>query len=104
MSHETFIEQTFKSLSKLPNNKVREVSDFTDFIMKKYEQETLQKGIQMLTTHYKSFDFLNDEEELYTLDGLKEKYQMKKGDIINLFAFNRPSIRNQKTTAATSPI
>jgi len=74
MTLETLIKHTLKRLSKLPHNKVREISDFTDFIMKKHEEETLQKGIELLTTHSKSFDFLNEEEELYSIDDLKEKY------------------------------
>ena len=74
MNRDTLIKQTLKNLSKLPQDKVREISDFADFIMKKHEEETLQKGIEKLVSHSKSFDFLNEEEDLYSLDDLKEKY------------------------------
>ncbi|MBS3770989.1 MAG: hypothetical protein V5A47_09320 [Bacteroidales bacterium] len=74
MNRDTLIKKTLKNLSKLPQDKVREISDFADFIMKRHEEETLQKGIEKLVSHSKSFDFLNEEEDLYSLDDLKEKY------------------------------
>ena len=74
MNRDTLIKQTLKNLSKLPQDKVREISDFADFIMKKHEEETLQEGIEKLISHSKSFDFLNEEEDLYSLDDLKEKF------------------------------
>mgnify|MGYP006282828007 FL=1 len=74
MNRDTLIRQTLKNLSKLPRDKVREISDFVDFIMKKHEEETLQEGIEKLVSHSKSFDFLNEEEDLYSLDDLKEKF------------------------------
>ena len=74
MNRDILIKRTLKNLSKLPQDKVREISDFADFIMKKHEEETLQKGIEKLVSHSKSFDFLNEEEELYSQDDLKEKF------------------------------
>ena len=74
MNRDTLIKRTLKNLSKLPQDKVREISDFADFIMKKHEEETLQKGIEKLASHSNTFDFLNEEEDLYSLDDLKEKY------------------------------
>ena len=74
MNRDTLIKKTLKNLSKLPQEKVREITDFSDFIMKKYEEETLQKGIEKIVSHSKSFEFLNEEEDLYSLDDLKEKY------------------------------
>jgi hypothetical protein len=74
MNRDTLIKQTLKNLSKLPQDKVREISDFADFIMKKHEEETLQKGVEKLVSHSKSLDFLNEEEDLYSLDDLKEKF------------------------------
>jgi hypothetical protein len=71
MNRDTLIKKTLKNLSKLPQDKVREISDFADFIMKRHEEETLQKSIEKLVSHSKSFDFLNEEEDLYSLDDLK---------------------------------
>ena len=73
MIRETLINKTIKILSKLPNDKIREVSDFTEYILKKYEEETLQKGIEKLVSDSNTFQFLNDEEDLYTVNDIIEK-------------------------------
>ncbi len=39
-----------------------------------YEEYQLTQGIQELTAGSKAFDFLNDEEELYSVSDLKEIY------------------------------
>jgi len=74
MIRETLIHRTIKTLSKLPNDKVREVSDFTEYILKKYEEENLQHGIEKLVTDLTTFQFLNDDEDLYTVNDMIEKY------------------------------
>ena len=74
MIRETLIHKTIKTLSKLPNDKVREVSDFTKYILKKHEEETMQHGIEKLTSDSNAFQFLNDEEDLYTVNDIIEKY------------------------------
>ena len=74
MTRDTLIKRTLNTLSKLPQNKVREVSDFADFILKKYDEGILQKGIEKLVGDSKAYDFLKDEEDLYLLEDLKEKY------------------------------
>jgi len=74
MSRETLIKKTFNTLSKLPPDKVKEVSDFADYILKKYDEEILQKGIEKLISDSKTYDFLKDEEDLYSFEDLKEKY------------------------------
>jgi len=74
MMRENLINKTIKTLSKLPNDKIREVSDFTEYILKKYEEETLQKGIEKLVSDSNAFQFLNDDEDLYTVNDIIEKY------------------------------
>ncbi len=74
MSREILIKRTLKALSKLPEDKIQEVHDFADFILKKYDEEALQKGIEYLVSESETFDFLNEEDELYSQDDLKEKY------------------------------
>ena len=58
----------------LPEDKGVEVADFADFILHKIEENDLQKGIEYISSSLGSFDFLNDEEELYTIEDIKEKY------------------------------
>lgn len=75
MDKEVLIKRSLKSLRKLPARRINEVMDFIDFIADKYKDEIdLQKGIQNIVEKSTSFSFLKDEEDLYTLNDLKEKY------------------------------
>jgi hypothetical protein len=74
MLNESLIHRTLNTLALLPQDKVREVADFADFILKKYEEEVLQKGIEKLVNQSKTYDFLKDDENLYAVEDLKEKY------------------------------
>ena len=75
MTKEALIQKTLKRLSDLPKDKVNEVLDFADFIAKKYEEDILQKGIVALATDSKSYEFLDNEEDLYTVNDLKVIYK-----------------------------
>ncbi len=70
MSKETLINKTLKTLSRLPQEKVKEVSDFADSLFKKYDEEVIQKGMEELMSRSKTYDFLKKEEDLYTVDDL----------------------------------
>ncbi len=74
MTRQAIIERTLKAINQLPEDKAEEISDFAEFMMKQYEEQQLTKGIQRLTASSHAFGFLNDEEDLYTEDDLKEKY------------------------------
>jgi len=74
MTKEILIKKTLQSLSKLPKEKVREVSDFADYILKKYDEEVLQKGIEIIVSKSDYYDLLKSEDDLYTVEDLKEKY------------------------------
>jgi len=74
MTKDILIEKTLKTLSGLPQDKVKEISDFAEFILKKYDEDILQKGIERLVIESKTYEFLQDEESLYSLNDLKEKY------------------------------
>jgi hypothetical protein len=70
MTKELLIKQTLKTLKKLPESRVKEVSDFAEFILKKNDEEVIQKGIEKMVSESDSFYFLNDEEDLYDEDDL----------------------------------
>lgn len=74
MTREAIIERTIKTMNRLPDEKMMEISDFADFIIKRYEDILLTDEIQKLATNSQSFDFLNDEEEIYSMEDLKEKF------------------------------
>lgn len=75
MTREKLIEKTIDRLSKLPDQKLQEVSDFTEFLLSKIEDRSLNEGIQQLAADSKSFKFLEDEEDLYSTSDLKETYK-----------------------------
>ncbi|MFY8024345.1 MAG: hypothetical protein ACOVNO_03300 [Sediminibacterium sp.] len=74
MTKQIIIERTLKAINQLPDDKAEEISDFADFVFKKYEEQELSKGIQKLASESKAFDFLETEEELYTVSDLKVVY------------------------------
>ena len=74
MTRQALIERTIKAINQLPDDKASEISDFIEFIIKRYEEDKLSEAIQHIAANGKTFDFLNDEEELYSEADLKEKY------------------------------
>ena len=77
MSKQELIEKTLAALKKLPADKVAEVSDFADFILQRNEDKQITEGIAQLSKQSKSYDFLNEEEDLYTLKDVKAPYNAK---------------------------
>jgi hypothetical protein len=78
MTRKAIIEKTIKAINQLPEDKALEISEFAEFVMKQYEEHQLTTGIQKLSTQSSTFDFLNDEEDIYTEADLKEVYNGKK--------------------------
>lgn len=72
MEKEQLIDKTLNTLHQLPPEKVQEIADFADFLLRKSEDFILTKGIEKLSEQ--SLQFLNDEEDIYTKDDLKERY------------------------------
>ncbi|MCD4773104.1 MAG: hypothetical protein K8R41_06945 [Bacteroidales bacterium] len=56
MNREILINRTIDNIHLLPDWRLKEISDYIDFLLK-------------------SFDFLNDEDDLYNETDLIEKYQ-----------------------------
>lgn len=74
MNKKGLINKTIEALEKLPEDKVNEVATFADFVLKRYEEQTLQRGIETIVSQSESFAFLKEEEDLYDESDLKEKY------------------------------
>lgn len=77
MTKQIIIERTLKAINQLPEDKAEEISDFADFVFKKYEEQELSKGIQKLASESNTFNFLETEEELYTVSDLKVVYNFR---------------------------
>ncbi len=75
MTREALIQKTIATLSKLPEDKASEIADFADYILKKYDESVLQNGIEKLVSDSKTYKFLSEEEDLYTVADLKVKYK-----------------------------
>lgn len=77
MTKKIIIERTLNVINQLPVEKSAEIADFADFLFKKYEEHILSSGIQKLATESKSYDFLENETDDYTIADLKEIYNDK---------------------------
>ena len=75
MNRETLIRKAIENLAKLPDQNLKEVSDFAEFLLSKIDDKVIIEGIQKLTMDSKSFQFLEEEADLYTVNDLKEPYK-----------------------------
>ena len=75
MSRDNILQKAIEDLAKLPDHKLQEASDFVEFLLGRIENGTVTKGIQKITSDSNSFSFLNEEEALYTVSDLKERYK-----------------------------
>ena len=74
MTKQAIIERTLKAIDLLPENKAEEISNFAEFIFKRYEESQITEGIESIVSNSTTYNFLKEEEELYTLSDIKEKY------------------------------
>ena len=75
MERKELINKIISKVNYLPDEKIREVNDFTEFLLSKIDDKLISKGIKKLASESKSFDILKDEENLYSVKDLKEKYK-----------------------------
>ena len=68
------MEQVLQTVGQLPEEKISEVIDFASYVLKKHEESLLQKGIERLVSASDAFAFLHEDDELYSLNDLKERY------------------------------
>lgn len=76
MEKEEKIKLTIKRLKLLPQDKIGMVDDFVEFLLVKYKEEIeLQKGIEKLVEKSDAFDFLHQDEDLYSVNDCKTIYK-----------------------------
>lgn len=80
LNKQAIIDRTLKAIHLLPVDKAEEISDFADFVSRRYEEQLLAQGIQQLAASSQAFQFLNNEEDLYTEADLKST--MAKSDVV----------------------
>ena len=74
MSRQELLDLTIDKIKKLPDVKIREINDFAEFLLSKLDDALILEGIQKLTSDTKSFDYLMDEEDIYSVNDLKERF------------------------------
>jgi len=74
MEREVLVKKTFRSIEKLPTRRVREVSDFVEFMLQKSEDTLITEGLQELSISSGTYDFLYNEPEIYSVNDLKKKF------------------------------
>jgi len=77
MSKQELIEKTINALQKLPADKVAEVSEFADLMLQHNQDKEITTAIGQLSSTTKSFQFLEEEEDLYTFNDVKAPYNGK---------------------------
>jgi hypothetical protein len=75
MDRKGLIDRVIRKIKLLPDIKIREVNDFADFLLSRIDDKITLEGIQKLAIDSKVFEFLKDEEDLYSVNDLKEKYK-----------------------------
>lgn len=66
MTRQILLQRTIDNLSKLLDQKLKEVSDFAEFLLSKLEDTLLTEEIQNVAMSSKPFQFLEEGEDLYT--------------------------------------
>ncbi|HBL76849.1 MAG: hypothetical protein A2W90_22935 [Bacteroidetes bacterium GWF2_42_66] len=74
MDRNLLIDSIVNKIKQLPEAKIIEVSNFADFLLSKIDDGILQDGIQKITSESKAFEYLLVEEDIYSVNDLKEKY------------------------------
>ena len=75
MDRKDLIDRVIRKIKLLPDIKIREINDFADFLLSRIDDKITLEGIQKLAVESKVFEFLKDEEDLYSVNDLKEKYK-----------------------------
>lgn len=74
MDRKILIDETVKNLNLLSDLRLEEVSNYIIFLSEQIDRKKLTKEIMNLSSESNSFEFLNDEENLYEESDLIEKY------------------------------
>ena len=74
MEREVLVKNTIGRIEQLPIKRVQEVNDFVEFIIRKTEDSMITEGLQRLSSISDTYDFLNDEPDLYTVNDLKVRF------------------------------
>lgn len=75
MSREELLKNTIEKLNQLSDHRLEEVSDYVSFLTSRIDDKILNEGIKSIVTNSKSYEFLHEESEFYTVSDIKENYK-----------------------------
>lgn len=75
MTRQLLIKKTIENLSRLPDSKIVEVSDFAEFLLNRVEGHLLTRGIQKMMIDSETYKFLEEEQDIYSVEDCKERYK-----------------------------
>jgi hypothetical protein len=74
MVREVLVKRMVGKIEQLPMNRIRELNDFVEFMAYRADDALITKGLQQLAVSSSTFDFLDSEPDLYTVNDLKIRY------------------------------
>ena len=74
-TREALIKKTMNNLNQLSDEKVREISDYTDFLLTKLNVQLLNDDIQEYIMTAEAYKFLREEEDIYSVSDLQVLYK-----------------------------
>jgi hypothetical protein len=75
MTREQLIEETIHNVNKLPDEKIQEINHFAEFLLSRIEDKIFAEGIAEMASKSKVYEFLNNEEDLYTVNDVIERFK-----------------------------
>lgn len=78
MARKDLLDRTTKSLKRLSDERLIEVSNFVESLLNKSADQQLYNDILNTAHASETFSFLEEEEELYFDEDLKETYELNR--------------------------
>jgi len=74
MEREVLVKKLIGRIEQLPTNRIHEVNDFMKFIINRANDSLITRELQQLALSGNTFDFLDKEPDLYTINDLKVRF------------------------------
>ena len=74
MEREILVKRTIGRIEQLPTSRLQEVVDFVEFLIQRTDDALITEGLKKLSSSGRTYDFLNEEPETYSINDLKVKF------------------------------
>ncbi len=75
MDRQYLINNTIEIIKQLPDVKIQEINDYAEFLLSRLDDRIISDGIAEIISESGSFDFLEEDENIYTVKDLKVRYK-----------------------------